>query len=341
VAMNQDSGRRPTIHDVARQAGVSKSLVSLVLQGSPKVAETSRQAILDAMQTLGYQPNRLARGLVARRSGIIGVIASDLHNPFFADVLDAVLESTDSAGQQVLVGTGRRHPEQERQLVESLLGAPVDGVLLLSPDIAADELERIGQRIPTVVTGRSDASSYGIDTVVADNVAGAVLAVKHLLDLGHRRIAHITGGDGPASPERQHGFRDAMAEAGAEAHMVIEPGEFTDDGGYRAMRRILATSPRPTAVFTANDFAALGALNAIDEAGLSVPRDISLVGYDNTSIAASRHISLTSIDQPHAEMGRLAAGALLERIDGNTDPARHIGLTPKLVTRTSTGPPAS
>lgn len=338
--MTGDQDRqRATINDVARHAGVSKSLVSLVLQGSPKVGDASRRAIREAMAALDYQPNRLARGLVARRSGIVGVIVSDLHNPFVADVLDAVLELMDNAGRQVLLGTGRRQGEQEEQLFDSLTGVPVDGILLLSPQAAAQRLEDLSRRVPVVVTGRSDVAKSTIDTVIADNVVGATLAVEHLAALGHRRIAHITGGDGPASPERERGFRQAMAAAGLREEMSVTPGDFTDDGGYQAMRRILAVSDRPTAVFAANDYAALGALNAVEESGLRVPGDVSLVGYDNSSIAASRHISLTSIDQPHTDMGEQAARTLNERIDGVGGAPRHVVLTPTLISRNTTAPP--
>jgi DNA-binding LacI/PurR family transcriptional regulator len=339
VATNGEPRRRPTIHDVARHAGVSKSLVSLVLQGSPKVSEARRQSVLDAMAALDYQPNRLAQGLVARHSGIIGVIASDLHNPFFADILDAVLELTDAAGLRTLLGSGRRQPDQEHELVESLVALPVEGVLLLSPVIDSAALERLSRRTPMVVTGRSDMTVASIDTVTDDNVTGARLAVEHLTALGHRRIAHITGGDAPAAPERERGFRQAMTAAGLERHMKIVPGDTTDEGGYRAMRHLLNARSRPTAVFAANDYAALGALDAIEAAGLHVSGDISLVGYDNSSIGAFRHISLTSVDQPHTEMGRLAARVLLERINGRSGPPRHVVLTPRLVTRTTTGPP--
>ena len=339
MATDGQPRRRPTIHDVARRAGVSKSLVSLVLQGSPKVSEARRQSVLDAMAALDYQPNRLAQGLVARRSGIIGVIVSDLHNPFFADLLDAVLEFTYGAGLRTLLGTGRRLPEQERELVESLVALPVEGILLLSPVIDSAELERLSRRTPMVVTGRGDMTVASIDTVIDDNVTGAGLAVEHLTSLGHRRIAHITGGDAPAALERERGFREAMITAGLRRYMKIVPGDITDEGGYRAMRQLLDARSRPTAVFAANDYAAFGALNAIEEAGLSVPDEISLVGYDNSSIGAFRHISLTSVDQPHTEMGRLAARVLHERINGSARPPRHVVLTPRLVTRATTAPP--
>nr|WP_281352493.1 LacI family DNA-binding transcriptional regulator [Phytoactinopolyspora alkaliphila] len=291
------------------------------------------------MAALDYQPNRLARGLVARRSGIVGVIVSDLHNPFVADVLDAVLEHMDKAGRQVLLGTGRRRGEQEEQLLDSLIAVPVDGVLLLSPQTAAGRLEHLRRRLPLVVTGRSDVAESAIDTVIADNVAGATLAVEHLTALGHRRIAHITGGDGPASPEREHGFRQAMATAGLRRKMKIVRGDFTDEGGYQAMHRILAKPEHPTAVFAANDYSALGALNAIEETGRRVPGDISLIGYDNSSAAASRHVSLSSIDQPHTDMGEQAARILNERIDGAEGAPRHIVLTPTLIGRNTTAPP--
>jgi DNA-binding LacI/PurR family transcriptional regulator len=339
VAIDGQPRRRPTIHDVARHAGVSKSLVSLVLQGSPKVSEARRQSVLDAMAALDYQPNRLAQGLVARRSGIVGVIASDLHNPFFAALLDAVLQLMDGAGLRTLLGTGRRLPERERELVESLVALPVDGVLLLSPVIDSAELKRLSRRTPMVITGRSDMTAASIDTVVDDNVTGAGLVVKHLTSLGHRRIAHITGGDSPAAPERARGFRQAMTSAGLKRYMKIVPGDATDQAGYRAMRQVLASRSRPTAVFAANDYAALGALDAIEEAGLSVPDDISLVGYDNSSIGAFRRISLTSVDQPHTEMGRLAARVLCERINGSAGPPGHVVLMPRLITRATTAPP--
>jgi DNA-binding LacI/PurR family transcriptional regulator len=338
VADDEQPVRRPTIHDVARHAGVSKSLVSLVLQDSPKVSEASRQSVLDAVAALSYQPNGLARGLVGRRSGIIGVVASDLHNPFFVDLLDGVLESADEAGLRTLLGTGRRQPERERELFESLVGLPVDGVLLLSPMIDVAALERLSRRTPMVVTGRSDITVSSIATVADDDVAGAVLAVEHLTVLGHRRIAHITGGDAPGAPERVRGFRHAMTVAGLKQSMRIVPGEFTDEGGYQAMRRLLAEGTRPSAVFAANDYAALGALNAIEEAGLNVPEDISLMGYDNSSVAALRHISLTSVDQPRVEMGRLAVQVLNERMGGAVQSADHIVLAPKLVVRATTAP---
>jgi DNA-binding LacI/PurR family transcriptional regulator len=318
---------------------MSKSLVSLVLRGSPKVSAASRQAVLEAVDALGYRPNRLAQGLVARRSGLVGVIASDLHNPFFTDLLDGVLESMETVGLQTLLSTGRRRPDAERELLASLVGLPVDGVLLLSPVVAAAELVRISRTTPTVVTGRPDIDADTLGTVVNDDAAGAHSVVEHLVALGHRHIAHITGGVGPAAAARSAGFRHAMAAAGLAGSMTVVPGDFTEEGGYQAMRRLLAAPARATAVFAANDYAALGALNAIDEAGLAVPGDVSLVGYDNSSIAAFRRISLTSVDQPRGEMGRLAADALKDRIRGSSGPARHIVLTPRLVPRASTAPP--
>lgn len=268
------------------------------------------------------------------------MIASDLHNPFFADLLDAV-QVTDEVGIRTLLGTGRRRPEQERQLVESLIGHPVDGLLLLSPLIDAADLRDLSRRSPIVVTGRSDITSHTVDTVVNNDAAGAALAVEHLISLGHRRITHITGGNAPAAAERERGFRDAMTAAGLSEYMRLVPGGVTDEDGYDAMTRLIAAGGLPTAVFAVNDFAALGALNAIEEDGMSVPEDVSLVGYDNSSIAAFRHVSLTSIDQPHAELGRLAVRTLYERVTAeNVLPAEHIVLTPRFVARATTAAPS-
>lgn len=334
------SHRRPTIHDVAREAGVSKSLVSLVLRGSPKVSDPSRRAVLRAVNALDYQPNAFARGLVERRTRTVGVVASDLHNPFFVELIDGILEAAGEFGYRVLLGTGRRREDEEEEVFESLLGLPADGVILLSPLIPLHVMEGRASGAPVVVTGRPDANVADVVSIVDDDVAGAVLAVGHLVALGHRRIAHLSGGDGPGAAERRRGYEDAMARAGLSAFVQVAPGEFTDEGGYQAARLLLEAAPFPTAIFAANDFAAVGALTALVEAGLQVPRDVSLVGYDDTHLAALRHVSLTSIDQPQVEMGRLAVRALHESLTTGLL-RRHIVLSPTLVVRGSTAPPPS
>jgi DNA-binding LacI/PurR family transcriptional regulator len=325
---------KPTIRNVAERAGVSKSLVSLVMRGSPHVSERRRQAVLQAARELGYRPNAVARSLVEGRTRLIGAIVADLHNPFFAEFLDGLQESLHGAGLRMLVGSGRWDPLFEAEAVEAFLEMRVDGLVLLS--VVPESLKEAAASVPVVMVGERDV--HGVDIVVDDDELGASLAVDHLVELGHRRIAHIEGARSTTAHYRRAGYEKAMHRHGLAAEIVVEPGDFTEDGGYRAARALLRRDPRPTAIFAPNDLVATGALSAADEQGMRVPADLSIVGYDNTHLAAIRHISLTSVDQPRRDMGRVAAELLTARIG---DPSRHARqnlVVPHLVVRSTTGP---
>lgn len=330
---------RPTILDVAERANVSKSLVSMVMRGASNVSNGRREAVLKAATELGYRPNELARGLVQRRTHTIGVLLSDLGNPFFAEVVEGIQQEAGSVRYRTLLGTGNRAPDLEVRAISALLERQPDGMILLSPRITAAELDKAASSTPTVLVGHR-ANGSALDCVVNDDLAGAVMAVGHLAELGHRRIAHVSGGSAPGSADRQRGYERAMARLGLELQMFMVGGEYSEQGGYEGARRVLAKKARPTAIFVANDLAALGALTAIREAGLSVPEDISVVGYDNTYLAALDSVSLTSVDQPRHRMGVLAARLLLERVEsGRTDPRLEV-LKPRLIPRsTSAAPP--
>lgn len=329
---------KPTIRNVAERAGVSKSLVSLVMRGSPHVSERRRQAVLQAARELGYRPNAVARSLVEGRTRLIGAIVADLHNPFFAEFLDGLQESLHGAGLRMLVGSGRWDPLFEAEAVEAFLEMRVDGLVLLS--VVPDSLKEAAASVPVVVVGERDV--VGVDIVVDDDELGASLAVDHLVELGHRRIAHIEGARSTTARYRRAGYERAMRRHGLAAETVVEPGDFTEDGGYRAARALLRRDPRPTAVFAPNDLVATGALSAADELGMRVPEELSIVGYDNTHLAAIRHISLTSVDQPRRDMGRVAAELLTARIGDPARAARQNLVVPHLVVRSTTGPaPAS
>ncbi len=329
--------RRPTIHDVAAQAGVSKSLVSLAMRGSPAVAEASRAAILAAAADLGYRPNAAARSLAARASRTIGVLVHDLHNPVFAEILDGVLAGVRGRGYSTMVVTGGVDAALEESEIDKLLEFQVEGLVLVSHRLASGALRRIAAETPTTVVSRRDVRGPGIDTVCNDDRLGAHLAVQHLAGLGHRRIAHVSGGTNSVSREREQGYRDAMAEAGLPGHILVVPGSLDDAGGYTAAQVALAGPQPPTALFVANDFAAIGAMAAIVDAGLGVPGDVSVVGYDGTSLGALRSISLTSVAQPLTQMGALAAERLFARIDRPGGRAHHITVRARLVVRSSTG----
>jgi DNA-binding LacI/PurR family transcriptional regulator len=329
---------RPTIIDVADRANVSKSLVSLVMRGAPNVSKERRRAVLRAAQELGYKPNRLAQGLRGRTHSI-GILLSDPHNPFFPEIVDDIQDEADAFRYRALLATGHRDPQRETRAVRDLLERRMDGIILISPKFSNTVIKDVALSAPTVLVGRRTREPL-IDNIVNDDYAGATLAVEHLAELGHRRIAHITGGNYAGAGIRRRAYELTMSRLGLERHIQIAAGEFTDEGGYLGAQRLLGgQEERPTAIIAANDLAAMGVMTAAHEAGLSVPGDLSLVGYDNSYLAQLSNVSLTSIDQPRHEMGILAARLLLERImTERTEPRREV-LKPSLVKRSTSAPP--
>lgn len=324
--------------DVAARAGVSKSLVSLVFQGSPAVSAKRRQAVLDAAAELGYRTNGLARRLVSGRTHTCGVLVTDLHNPFYAEVLDGINAACRNADLHALV-VSAAHPGEAREAVEVLLELRVEGLLLIGSEMPAEELEALARQVHTVVVGSGPVDQYqGTDTIVNDDLLGARMAVEHLVGLRHRSISHLSDENTAAGRRRRAGYAAAMAAAGLTSEVAVFPGDVNEHGGHQAAQRALADAPGTTALFVVNDFAAIGAYDAVEEAGLSVPGDMSICGYDNTFFAATRHLSLTTISQPRREMGELAVQSLLERGTGRSRP-KHRVLAPELVVRSSTGPP--
>jgi len=335
-----DRGRtgHPTILDVAERAGVSKSLVSLVLRGSDRVREEKRMAVLRAAEELGYRPNAVARSLVRRRTNVIGVMLSDLHNLFFVEVVDGIEAEALSAQYRALINTGSRLPEREWEAIETLLQLRTDGMILAGPVLPARRILAAAAAVPVVLAARASRWA-SVDSVANDDRAGARLAVDHLVSLGHRDIAHVDGGPGAGASARRTGYLDAMRHHGLGAEAVVAHGDFTEEGGADGIDRLLATGRRPTAVFVSNDLAAVGALHALEQHGLRVPQDISVVGYDNTSLAALGHISLSTIDQPRRQIGAIAVRLLLERLEEGRRRARHVIVPPSLVVRRTTAPP--
>ncbi len=331
--------KRATIVDVAERAGVSKSLVSLVMRGSPRVGEDSRRAVLQAASELGYRPNAVARSLVRRSSAVIGCVLSDLHNPFFADVADGIEEAAVKGGYRAILSAGFLEPEREAAAVETLLQLQADGLILLGPMMTIPRIERAAGNVPVVVVGLKTRART-LDSVRNDDEAGAAAVVAHLVGLGHSRITHIHAGAVGGSSGRRQGYEKAMVRHGLGAHVRSVRGAFTEAGGAAAMREIIEGPDLPTAVFVANDLAAMGALEALAAAGLRVPDDVSLVGYDDIISSHSARVALTTVAQPSMAMGRTATELLIERLAKGRSEARHIVLPPRLVVRGSTAEPA-
>ena len=341
--------RRPTLEDVAQVAGVSRALVSLALNDSPRVAPRSKALILEAAASLDYRPNLAARNLASHRTGTIGVMLNDLHNPYYVDVFDGVSAAATESEKSLLLTTGRNQIAGEREAISSMLAHRVDGIILVGPLTASSEISRLAQSVPVVLVGRTVRDPL-VDCVANHEAEGAAIAVAHLVSLGHRRIAHIDGGSGAGAGARRTGFERAVKALGVGTDCEVIPGDYTEAAGIRAAMRILKRKNRPTALFCANDLVAIGAMDTFAAADIRTPEDISVIGYDNSMLARLSRISLTSIDQSTQLLGRVAVDLLTHRLETSVvvsgdatgsaaARSQRIELvTPTLIARRTTGP---
>ncbi len=329
---------QPTMQQVAERAGVSTALVSLVMRGQANVSDMRRALVLQAAEELGYRPNVLARNLASRRTRTLGVVVNDLHNPFFAEIVDGIQTTATTHRYRVLIGNGQHSRLGEADAIETFLQFRVDGLILAGPVVTEGEMERAAKSAAVVAIGRT-TSSLELDTVNCDDLLGARLAVEHLAALGHHRISHIDGGSGAGAAKRLQGYEDTMRALGLGDHINVATGDFSESGGYNGADELLTLDPRPTAIFVANDLSAAGALDRVEDAGLGVPSDMSIVGYDNTGLAAMHHLSLTTINQPRGEFGRIATELIMQRLDDGRTAAVHHVVAPTLVVRRTSGPP--
>ncbi len=324
------SGGRPTLEEVAARAGVGRGTVSRVINGSPRVSERTRAAVEAAVAELGYVPNTAARALAANRTDAIALVVPEpegrfFAEPYFSDIIHGVGVALADTEVQLLLTFASKDRERQR-LAQYLAAQRVDGVLLVSvhaDDPLPDLIEQL--HIPAVVSGRRSASEP-LASVDSDNFAGAKAAVEHLLSRGRTRIATITGRlDVYGAQRRLDGYRAALSSADEDAaadvgvrvgvdETLIEPADFTEEGGRRAMSELLARRPDLDAVFAASDVMASGARQILREQGRRIPEDVALVGFDDSAIARHMDPPLTSVRQPIEEMGREMTRLLLAEI---------------------------
>ena len=335
--MAPDRQQRPaTQSDVAREVGVSRTLVSFAFRGAPGVSGETKQAIFDAAKRLGYRPNAVAADLARKHRSAVGLYLMDIRNEVYADILSGVRMALPHDRNRLILSVSRSVDGVDQGAVDSLVEARVGIIIaatLLDPDAEVRELAHV---VPLVsVTRQVD----GVDSVYSDDDAGARAATEHLLALGHTRIAHFAGPEYEGHTVRRKSYERAMKEAGLKPH-VVTAEDYTQEAGERAAARLLDAPDRPTAIFTHNDQFALGVREAAYARGLTVPGDLSLVGYDDSRIARLHGIDLTSVDLHAVELGRVAGVVALERLDNPDAPIADKRLTPQLVVRNSTAPPA-
>lgn len=337
-----------TIKDVALRAGVSVTTVSHVLNSTRHVSLGVRERVDGAIRELGYVPNAMARSLKSNTTSTLGMLIPNCSNPYFAEIVRIVEDRCFAAGYTLVLCNTDDAPERQSVYLKVMAERRIDGVVVVSTgaaggdgggDALARQLRGLG--VPTVLLDR-EIDEPACDLVETAHMQGGLLAVRHLLSLGHRRIACIGGPAGVTpSEQRIEGWRMAMAESGAMpgpqgAGSLLWRGGFTSQGGYEAMHAILRTTPRPSAVFVCNDLMAIGALRAAHESGVPVPDELSIVGFDDIELAAYASPPLTTVAQPKERIGAMAVDMLLERVAGQRHDARTVVLQPELRVRAST-----
>lgn len=343
-----ESTKKPaTLADVARVAGVVPMTASRAINATGYVSDEVRERVLEAAATLRYRPNMLARSLKGQRLHAVGIMLPDISNPFSAELVAATQAELDKAGYTAFLATANHSAEQEKAALLAFVDHRVDGILVATrgTELGNETIAAITrQGVPVVTVGRPIPDSP-VDYVTADHWKGAYEAVEHLISLGHRRIGFI--GVSPqhaASLRRYHGYSDALKAHGIPVRDELVagsgngPGYATEQDGYTAMLQIARVKHRPTAVFARNDYAAIGALRAAAELGLSIPGDLAVASFDNTPISAFTTPPLTTVAQPITEQGKRAAQFLLDRIEGRAKgPRRELSLDCFLVVRKSSG----
>lgn len=328
------------IKDVAARAGVSVTTVSHVVNGTRFVSEAARQRVEEAVSALGYVPSAVARSLKHNVTHTFGVVIPNNSNPYFAEIIRGVEERCFATGYNLILCNSNDDPARQASYFRTLTEKRIDGLIVVASGSDVAVRQSISElKVPLVLVDR-EVSGVTCDLVEVDNVTGGHLATQHLLELGHPYVYCISGPAGLSpSTQRRAGWKRALAQAGlARREGDVERGDFTSRSGYHAMQALLKRRQRPSAVFVCNDLMAIGAMAAAREAGLAVPGQLSIVGYDDIELAAYSSPPLTTVAQPKLKIGEAAAGLLFERVDGARQAVSRVILDPALKVRGSTAP---
>jgi DNA-binding LacI/PurR family transcriptional regulator len=332
--MSQGPGRRATLADVAARAGVSTALVSIVMREVPGASAATRERVLQAAAELGYRPDARARLLRSSRSKLIGVVFN-VEQAFHADVVSGLYSAADDVGYELAL-SAVTPARSEQRATASLLTDRCEALILVGPQVPAARIAELASGLPVIVIARS-VRNPAVDVVRNADAEGIHQAIDHLVALGHLRIAHIDGGRAPGTAERRSAYRAALQRHGLTDMWVVAGGP-TEDPGAEAARSLLRF-PRPTAVIAFNDRTAAGAMDTFRRAGLDVPGDVSVIGYDDSHLARQTHLNLTTVAQNVAQMAELAIRRAVDRVTGTPARPRELVVHPHLVIRSTTGPP--
>ncbi|WP_250031058.1 LacI family DNA-binding transcriptional regulator [Paractinoplanes maris] len=339
--------RRATLTDVANRAGVSKSLVSLVMRDEAGASAETRRRVLEAAGELGYQPDSRARLLRSGRSRLLGVVFGIQH-PFHADLVTGLYTAARETGYELALSAVTAERD-ESEAITGLLQDRCEALILLGPQSTVADLTRLAARLPVVVLARA-VRQADIDVIRSADAEGLSLAVDYLVGMGHRSIAHIDGGRAPGAADRRRGYRQAMRGHGLGDQVRIVPGGLTESDGAAAARTLLDARPttvsatrnpvdtRPTAVTVFNDRCATGVLDVFARAGVGVPEAVSVIGYDDSTLARLAHVDLTTVAQDVVTMTHSAVARAIDRVEGAAVDHRELVIPPRLVVRGTTGP---
>jgi len=328
-----------TIHDVAKLAKVSIATVSRVMSGADPVNPKTQQRVLEAMEKLNYRPNGLARNLRSQKSHVIIALVPDIKNPFFSEVIRGIEDEARREGFNVLIGSTDGDKDKAKEYISLLEESRADGMILTTTQTDEAFLEAFAARNPVVLACEYLTGSE-LPSVSIDNESAARKITKHLIEQGHNRIAHIMGPSHVIlSQARMNGYRQALRQHGIpEDELLIQEGDYSLESGYAITRKLLSISRKPTAIFAANDEMAIGAMRAIHEAGLRVPEDIAVAGFDDINIASYVIPSLTTIQQPRYAIGQRSVQMLIRLIRNELLEQPQIVLEDTLVIRESSTP---